>query len=116
MSPPLYAERPARSRSARLLERVVRELGRLREDAGRLDGRGERRRALAGAGERLPRLPLDLGCVVGIGEQPVGIEVVRGDDLDDLLLVRPRGREMPRRGEVARLALAPWRASRRRRA
>ena len=42
----------------RLLERVVGQLGGLREDAGGLDRRGQRRCALARAGERLPRLRL----------------------------------------------------------
>ncbi len=68
--------------------------------------RSERRRALAGACEHLLRLGPDLGRIVRIGRQPIGVEVVRRDHLDDLLLSRAEGLyEMGGGCEVASLPL-----------
>jgi hypothetical protein len=64
--------------------------------------------ALGGAGQHVAGRPLDLFRVVGVGRRPPGVEVMRGDDLDDLVLIRPapEGRQVPRRGEVLLLPLA----------
>src|SRR5438876_2116624 len=74
----------------RPLERVVRQLGRLLEVTLRLAPGAERRRALARPREHLPRLRLDLLRIVGVGRRVVRVEVVRGDDLDDLFLLGER--------------------------
>ena len=93
----------------RPLDRLVRELRGLLVGAACLSERAERACALGGPGEELSRSRLDLGRVVGVGLGLVGGDVVRGDDLDDLLL----------RGAEARsswAAAARWRVLRSRRA
>src|SRR5207244_12859804 len=69
-------------------ERVVGELGRLLVVALRLSRRGKRGGPIAGAGEHFACLRLDLGGVRRVRRFPVSVQVVRGKDLDDLLLFR----------------------------
>ena len=75
------------------------------------------RRALGGPDEHLERLRPQLGGVGVLRRGVVGVEVVRGDDLDDLVLLGAPGRGEELRG---RQVLAPCarvsRSSRRRRA
>ena len=98
-------------------ERIVGELGGPLEVVLRLLVRRQRRRPLARPGERLQRLDPDLIRVVRVRRRVVGVEVVRGDHLDDLLLAGAEGLyEMSRRSEVAGSCARPSRASRRRRA
>ena len=106
VSRPSRPSRPARSRSAALSRRILGELGRLLEVAPGLGGRRERLGALAGAHEHGLRLALDLGGVLGVRGGLVGGEVVRRDDLDDLVLVlRERSAQVRGGREVPRAAL-----------
>ena len=96
-------------------ERIVREPCCLREIAQCFSRGSEGLCAVAGSGERVAGFRLDLGCVLRVGKCRVGVEVVRGEDLGDLVFVgeRPLRGMRPRRGG-ARDAPSS-RASRRRR-
>src|SRR5215208_4225109 len=74
----------------------------------RLQVRRQRRGPLGRSDERLAGLRADLLCVWIVGAGGVRVEIVRGDDLDCLVLVRARKREQElSRREVLRLALPP---------
>ena len=89
----------------RLDDRVVGQLERPLECTLRLEIRRERRRALRGTDEHLARHRADLLGVHVVRSGSVGVEVVGGDDLDDLVLLgAPDGREESRRGEMFRLS------------
>jgi hypothetical protein len=90
----------------RLGEGFVREGGGPLEVVLRLLVRRQRGGTFAGAGEHLLRLDPDRRCVFGIGCRLIGVEVVGGDHLDDLLLAVAEGlHEMRSRGEMADFAL-----------
>ena len=69
-----------------LLERIRRERRRLLVVALRLEGRGERRRPLAGLAQCRDRPAGDVVCVGRVRVGPVGRQVVAGDDLGQLVL------------------------------
>jgi hypothetical protein len=75
----------------RLLDRVVAEVACLLEVSLRLCRRAERGRSFTRAQERGVGARLERRRVLGGGFEPVGVEEVRGDDLDDFLL-RKRSR------------------------
>ena len=89
------------------LARVVREPDRLRQVALRLAEGRERRGALARADERLVRLSPHLAGVGRLGIRLVRVDVVGGDHLGDLVLVRERRAQVRGRGEVAGTPLVP---------
>jgi len=66
----------------------------------------ERRCTLRGAHEHLSRVVADPGGVLVVRRRTVGIEVVRREHLDDLLVV-PQRRQVFGCCEVQRLALLP---------
>src|SRR5262245_38816980 len=68
----------------RLREWIVRESDRTLERTLRLDARGERACALAGADQHVARLFPELHRIGGVGSRVVRVEVVRGDNFDDL--------------------------------
>ena len=91
-----------------LQQRVVGELGRPHVGALGLGIRGERRRAVGRSNEHLPRLVADVPRVLRIRRGVVGVEVMRRDDLGDLVVLgAPGGREELRGREVLGLALPP---------
>jgi hypothetical protein len=69
--------------------------------------RAQRGRAFGGANEHLARGALDLVCIRSLRRGAEGVEVVRGDDLDDLVLLRaPDGGEVLRGRQMFLLPLA----------
>ena len=88
----------------RLRDGIIFQLGRLDEVPLCLLVRAERSRALPGAREPVAGLRPDLGCVVGIGHRLIRGEIMRGDDLDHLLL-GPALLELGGRCKVASLAV-----------
>ena len=98
---------PARSCELRRDDRVVGQLGRPLEGPLRLPVGGERGGPLARADEHLAGALSDRGRVGGVRRRLEGVEVVGGDDLDDLVLLAARRRGEERgSGEVLRLAVA----------
>jgi hypothetical protein len=91
---------------ARLLVRLLRERGRLREVVLGLLTRGERGRALACPCEEIARALLDLRRVGIVRGCLVRRQVMRGEHLDDLLLGGERLLDLRCGGEMAGLALA----------
>ena len=85
--------------------RVVGEVGRLREVQLCLACRPEGVRPLARAHERSARLRPHGIRVLGVREGRVGVEVVRGEDLGDLVLLAIGVLEVRGRREVPRAAL-----------
>src|SRR4051794_18078232 len=85
---------------------VIRELGRLLEMSLRLARRAQRRCALARPEEHLARLHLDLARVLCVRDCTVGVEVVRRQHLDDLVLVDEGRLQIRGRGEMSRMPLA----------
>ena len=86
---------------------VVGERERLLEVAPCLLAGRELRGPLAGSRQHHEGLGLHLAGVVRLGGEYVGLEVMRGDDLDDLLVLgSPSSLQVGRHGEVLVLALA----------
>ncbi len=94
-----------------LEQRDLGKLGCLVEVPSRLVVRGQRRCPLRRRPQALARLHPELGGVVRVRRRPVGLEVVRGDHLGDLLLVRAdAGFEL---GRDAQMAFLPFLARQR---
>ena len=75
------------------------------EVAPRLSRRAERLGAIAGADERGTRLLFHLRGAAGVGKGGVGVEVVRGNDLGNLVFIGERIRQVCSSGEMACAAL-----------
>ena len=105
---PMGAGGVARRREEpRLVVRIVGEVGGSGERGRGLAVRTERGGALARPPERVADRLAKLSCFLGVGLELERGEVVRGHDLDDLLLAaRPRGLEERSCGEMPGLAIA----------
>ncbi len=91
----------------RLHEGIIGELQRPLERALGLCGRSQGSRSLAGTDEHLASLGADLLGIGIVGRRRVGVEVMGGDDIDDLVLLGAPGRRERNVGgsEVLGLAL-----------
>jgi hypothetical protein len=87
-----------------LLERIVGELEGALVSVLRFGARGQRSGPLGGANQHLARTIADLAGVGVVRRRFVCVDIVRRENLDDLVLLAER-EEVGRRSEVQRLSL-----------